>query len=68
MDPPEFLENRYKYFYAFRATWNVKNEEFLKNWDALSTLRLRLSHGLTGNASGFASDFGYRPVIQTSAL
>lgn len=57
-------DNRYKYFYAFGATWNIKNEEFLKNWGALSTLRLRLSHGLTGNAGGFASDFGYRQLYK----
>ncbi|WP_317231520.1 SusC/RagA family TonB-linked outer membrane protein [Elizabethkingia meningoseptica] len=57
-------ENRYKYFYAFGATWNMKNENFLKSWETLSALRLRISHGLTGNAGGFASDFGYRQLYK----
>nr|WP_315028755.1 SusC/RagA family TonB-linked outer membrane protein [uncultured Chryseobacterium sp.] len=52
--------NRYQHFYAFGGSWNLKEENFLKNWEVLSFARLRASYGLTGNAGGFASDFGYR--------
>ncbi|MFD0700165.1 SusC/RagA family TonB-linked outer membrane protein [Myroides pelagicus] len=53
-------DNRYKYFYAFGASWNIKQENFLEDIDVLSMARIRASYGLTGNANGFASDFGYR--------
>lgn len=52
--------NRYQNFYAFGGSWNLKSENFLKNWEGLSFAKLRASYGLTGNAGGFASDFGYR--------
>jgi len=52
--------NRYKYFYALGGNWNMKYEDFLVNNEVISTARARISYGLTGNANGFASDFGYR--------
>ncbi len=56
-------DNRYRNFYAFGANWNVKHEDFLQKIEVLSALRLRASYGLTGNANGFASDFGYRRLF-----
>lgn len=52
--------NRYKYFYALGGNWNMKYEDFLLDNEVISTARMRMSYGLTGNANGFASDFGYR--------
>lgn len=52
--------NRYQLFYAFGGAWNVSEENFAQDITWLSNLRLRGSYGKTGNASGFASDFGYR--------
>ena len=52
--------NRYKYFYALGGNWNMKYEDFLMDNEVISTARMRISYGLTGNANGFASDFGYR--------
>jgi TonB-linked SusC/RagA family outer membrane protein len=52
--------NRYQIFYAFGAGWNISKESFMKQFDFISNLRLRASYGRTGNAAGFASDFGYR--------
>ncbi|MCC9043277.1 SusC/RagA family TonB-linked outer membrane protein [Myroides sp. M-43] len=52
--------NRYKYFYAVGGSWNMKVEDFMQDIDIISMARLRTSYGLTGNANGFASDFGYR--------
>ncbi|MDR1682517.1 MAG: SusC/RagA family TonB-linked outer membrane protein, partial [Candidatus Symbiothrix sp.] len=36
-------------FPAISGSWNVKEEEFLKDIDALSDLKLRLGYGVTGN-------------------
>lgn len=42
--------NRYGNFYSVGGSWTVSNESFLKNNKTLTNLRLRLSHGTTGNA------------------
>jgi len=41
--------NRYGYFPAVGAKWNVSNESFMKNNKIFSSLGLRASYGLTGN-------------------
>lgn len=56
-------DNRYKMFYAIGGNWNIDKEDFIKDTDLLGTLKLRASYGRTGNASGFASDFGYRGLL-----
>lgn len=55
-------DNRYKLFYAFGAGWNILAEPFMQGVTAFSYLRLRASYGLTGNAGGFASDYGFRSL------
>lgn len=42
--------NRYAHFYAFSAGWNISNEDFLKDSQAISNLKLRASYGVVGNA------------------
>ena len=37
-------------FWALSSAWNVKKENFAKNWNDVSDLRLRVGYGLTGNA------------------
>ena len=59
-------QNRYKYFYALGGSWNLLAEEFMKGSHAFSTLRLRASYGLTGNAGGFTSDYGFRTLYGPS--
>lgn len=54
--------NRYRMFYALGGSWNISGEDFMKEGSVFSSLRLRASYGRTGNASGFASDFGYRSL------
>jgi TonB-linked SusC/RagA family outer membrane protein len=49
--------NRWKGFYSFGANWNIKREDFLKDTEFLSGLRLRGSYGLT--ASPFNANFAY---------
>ncbi len=41
--------NKYGYFPSAAFAWRVKQEEFLKNVDFLSDLKLRLSYGQVGN-------------------
>lgn len=41
--------NKYAYFPAVSLAWRVSQEEFIKNIDFISNLRLRTSFGMTGN-------------------
>lgn len=60
-------ENRNKMFYAFGGNWDISQESFLERNKVISTLRLRMSYGRTGNASGFATDFGYKGLLGSSS-
>ena len=66
-------KNRRGYFPSFAAGWNLNNEDFLKNVNWISNLKLRAGYGETGNqavgayatkarlmqASGYAGYCGY---------
>lgn len=41
--------NKWAFFPSGAFAWNVSNEEFLKNNETISQLKLRLSYGITGN-------------------
>ena len=41
--------NKYGFFPAVAAAWNVKKEDFLSNVNSITNLKLRLSVGKTGN-------------------
>jgi TonB-linked SusC/RagA family outer membrane protein len=41
--------NRYGYFPSFAASWNIKNETFLKDVAFLNQLKIRAGYGKTGN-------------------
>ena len=43
---------RWGVFPSGAFTWKIKQENFLKNSNAVSDLKLRLSYGVTGNQSG----------------
>jgi len=49
---------RYGVFPSLSGGWVVSEEDFLKDLDYLSYLKIRASYGKTGNQSGIA-DFGY---------
>jgi TonB-linked SusC/RagA family outer membrane protein len=53
--------NRVGYFPAFSAGWRVIDENFLKNQDVVSELKLRGSYGQTGNQP--VANFGARGLI-----
>jgi iron complex outermembrane receptor protein len=47
--------NRWGYFPSAGFTWRIINEDFLKNSETLSDLKLRLSYGETGNKDGIGN-------------
>ena len=53
--------NKWGNFYSVGASWNINQEEFLKNSNIFSLLKLRSSYGENGNALGF----GYYSSLAT---
>ncbi|MFT3737880.1 MAG: TonB-dependent receptor [Breznakibacter sp.] len=51
-------ENRWGLFPSLALAWNVTQENFLKNSNAVSNLKLRLGYGVTGQQD-IGSDYGY---------
>ncbi len=47
--------NHWGYFPSVGAAWRIKDENFLKNVDAINDLKLRVSYGVTGNQNGLSS-------------
>ncbi len=45
-------EHRYGYFPSVGAAWRIYEEDFIKNIDAISDLKLKTSFGVTGNQNG----------------
>ena len=48
-------ENRWEFFFGASAGWRIKQEEFMKDVDWLSELKLRLSYAEMGNQSGISN-------------
>jgi TonB-linked SusC/RagA family outer membrane protein len=48
-------ENRWGYFPSAAFTWRAIGEDFLKNSNVISDLKLRLSYGETGNKDGIGN-------------
>lgn len=57
-------ENRWGNFLSGAFAWNIAEEAFLKDSEAISTLKLRLGYGETGQQE-IGNDFGYLPVYTT---
>ncbi len=57
--------NKYAVFWSVGLGWNMNKESFLKDWEALESLRLRFNTGLTGNQNfgSFASTVVYSPIV-----
>lgn len=47
--------NRYGTFPSAALAWKIKNESFLKNVNAVSDLKLRVSYGVTGQQDGIGN-------------
>ncbi len=54
-------ENRWANFFSGALAWNIANENFMANSQTVSTLKLRLGFGQTGQQE-IEADFGYLPV------
>lgn len=46
-------DHQYGNFYSVGGTWNLNEEDFLRNSRVFSLLKLRASYGATGNSLGF---------------
>ena len=57
-----FANNKWGLFPSVAFAWNIKNESFLKDVNALSALKLRLSWGQTGQQELNAGDY---PTLAT---
>ncbi len=55
-------ENRWGNFFSGALAWNISEEDFLKESETISTLKLRVGYGQTGQQE-IGSDFGYLPVF-----
>ena len=60
------LANKWGNFPSLSAGWIISEEDFLQNADALSTLKLRVSYGLTGNDN--FSDYSWMSRMQMVPL
>ena len=62
-----FQNNKWGIFPSVALGWNIKNESFLKNVDPVSTLKLRLSWGETGQqvVGGYYDTFAQFLTINT---
>ncbi|MDR2805669.1 MAG: TonB-dependent receptor [Dysgonamonadaceae bacterium] len=58
-------ENRWGTFPSVALAWRINEEDFLKNVEILSNLKLRLGWGITGQQE-LNSDFGWLPVYELS--
>jgi len=57
-----FSNNKWGLFPSVAASWNIKNESFLKNSTAVSALKLRLSWGQTGQQDLLSGNY---PTLAT---
>ena len=57
-----FVNNKWGIFPSVALAWNAKNENFLKNVDAVTTAKLRLSWGQTGQQEVNAGDYPSLPT------
>jgi TonB-linked SusC/RagA family outer membrane protein len=48
-------DHRWGSFYSVGGTWNINEEQFMKNQNLFSLLKLRASFGQTGNSNGFGT-------------
>ena len=52
-------DNRWGTFPSVSAAWNITEEEFMRNQNFFSTLKLRAGYGVSGNAMGFDAYTAY---------
>lgn len=58
-------QNRWGIFPAIAGAWRISQEQFLKNNNVLTDLKIRASYGVTGNQDGLG-DYSYIPSYSLS--
>ncbi|WP_413999064.1 TonB-dependent receptor [Flavobacterium sp. W1B] len=58
-------DNKRGYFPSLSASWNISNENFLRNSDEVSSLKMRASVGRVGSTN--VSDFAYLQFFQNQS-
>ncbi len=58
-------DNKFANFYSFSLGWNVSNEKFMQNVEAIDNLKVRGSWGQNGNDN--IAQFLYIPTVRTSS-
>lgn len=64
-DGSSHFENHWAMFPSFAFGWKINNEQFLKNVEWLSDLKLRLGYGQTGQQDGIG-DYNYFASYNTN--
>lgn len=59
-------DTRWGWFPSVAVAWELKEENFLKNVDALSNLKLRLGWGITGQENIGNNPYPYLPIYDLS--
>ncbi|WP_216639096.1 TonB-dependent receptor [Flammeovirga sp. SJP92] len=59
-------DTRWGLFPALAFAWNMKKEGFLTNSDVVSTMKLRLGYGVTGQQNIGSGDYPYLPTYTAS--
>lgn len=58
--------NQWSFFPSFAFAWRINQENFLKDYENISNMKLRLSYGSTGNQNiGFAAPFAIMNYVRT---
>lgn len=58
------VNNRYANFYSVGGAWNIDREAFFTKQHTMSSLKLRSSYGITGNAN--LSNYAWMPLVSYS--
>ncbi|MBO9619598.1 MAG: SusC/RagA family TonB-linked outer membrane protein [Niabella sp.] len=58
------VNNRYANFFSVGGAWNIDQEAFFQKQKVLSSLKLRSSYGITGNAA--LSNYAWMPLVSYS--
>ena len=54
-------KNRWGMFYSISGGWNIESENFMKNFQSIDVLKLRVSYGTVGNQN--LSSYAYSNII-----
>lgn len=59
------INNKWGFFPSVSGAWIISNEQFMKDWGAFSTLKLRAGYGVTGNQNGIDAYTSIEQMVPT---